>query len=294
MELRVLEYFLAVAQQESIIGAANALHLTQPTLSRQMRELEEEVGKPLLIRGPRRTTLTEDGILLRQRANDILALVQKTQNELAAREGTVEGDVYIAAAEMDSVQLFIRTAQRVQQKYPGIRFHFYTGSGTAAIDRLDSGLVDFSILVEPSDVSRYDFLFLPAAEECGFLMRPDAPLAQKKALTPADIRDIPIVMSDLFLEQNFFTKWAGVDPRDLNIVAAADNPYIGGWMILAGMGYALGINFDLLTGSNADRRLCFRPLDPPLKTGVYFAWKKYQVFSRASEIYLEAVRDALR
>ena len=292
MEIRVLEYFLAVAQEESILGAANFLHLTQPTLSRQMKELEEEIGKPLFIRGQRRITLTEEGILLRKRAGEILALVRKTENELTSLEDTISGDIYLSASEMDAFRFFAIAAERLRKKHPGIHFHFYTGNGHAATEQLDNGLVDFSILIEPANVSRYNYLFQPAAEVCGIMLRTDSPLAQKAALTPDDLRDVPLIVPELFMEQDFFAKWMGVMPEQLNIVATGDSPYNAAWLAAEGIGNVVCLNFELLVG-DAGSRLCFRPLDPPLTSGVYLVWKKYQVFSRAAELFLKELRGAL-
>ena len=292
MELRTLEYFLAVAREESILRASNYLHLTQPTLSRQMHDLEEELGKQLFIRGNRKITLTEDGVLFRQRANEILMLVRKTRDELSAKEDAVSGDIFIGASEMDSFKFFANAAKRFQESNPDVCFHLYTGDGIQQLEMLDSGLIDFALLIEPTDVKQYDFLYQPAAEPCGVIMRRDSPLAQKESIRPEDLKDLPLVMPRQFMEHGFFSKWIGEMMEDLHIVATADLPYNVAIMVAQGLGYAICLNFDLMV-NDPGGTLCFRPLEPALAPGVYIVWKKYRVFPKASELFLEYVRREL-
>lgn len=292
MELRTLEYFLAVAREESILRASNYLHLTQPTLSRQMHDLEEELGKQLFIRGNRKITLTEDGVLFRQRANEILMLVRKTRDELSAKEDAVSGDIFIGASEMDSFKFFANAAKRFQESNPDVCFHLYTGDGIQQLEMLDSGLIDFALLIEPTDVKQYDFLYQPAAEPCGVIMRRDSPLAQKESIQPEDLKDLPLVMPRQFMEHGFFSKWIGEMMEDLHIVATADLPYNVAIMVAQGLGYAICLNFDLMV-NDPGCKLCFRPLEPALAPGVYIVWKKYRVFPKASELFLEYVRREL-
>ena len=163
MELRVLRYFLAVAREESISGAAQFLHLTQPTLSRQLMELEEELGKQLFVRGNRRVTLTEDGVLFRKRADEILALVDKATMEMTADEENIAGDIYIGAGETDAMRLIAREAKKLRARYPQIRYHLHSGNAEDVSERLDKGLLDFGLLIEPVDLKKYDYLRLPDA-----------------------------------------------------------------------------------------------------------------------------------
>ena len=290
MELRTLEYFLAVAREESILRASNYLHLTQPTLSRQMHDLEEELGKQLFIRGNRKITLTEDGALFRQRASEILMLVRKTRDELSDKEDAASGDIFIGASEMDSFKSFARAAERLRESSPNVCFHLYTGDGIQQLEMLDSGLIDFALLIEPTDVKQYDFLYKPAAETCGVIMRRDSPLAQKERIRPEDLKDLPLVMPRQFMEHGFFSKWIGEMMENLHIVATADLPYNVAVMVAQGLGYAICLNFDLMVSNSPDSTLCFRPLEPALETGVYIVWKKYRVFPKAPELFLEQVR----
>ena len=193
MELRVLQYYLAVAREQTISGAAESLHLTQPTLSRQLKELEDELGKPLMIRGNRRITLTEEGMLLRKRAEEIVALVSKTTNEIACSSQVVAGDVSIGTGETDAVRIIARIAQSVQEQYPQIRYHITSGDSADITEKLDKGLLDFGILLEPVDISKYDCLRLPMQDTWGVLMRKDAPLAHKQRIAPEDLWHKPLI-----------------------------------------------------------------------------------------------------
>ena len=292
MEFRVLQYFLAVAREESILGAANSLHLTQPTLSRQMRELEDEVGKQLFVRGNRKITLTDDGILLRKRANEIVELVRKTESELSSHEESISGDIHIGSGEMDAFHLAARATKRLTDVHPDINFHLFSGDSMQVTELLDKGVLDFGILVEPANVQKYDFLFWPGLEPCGVIMLRDCPLAQKESIRPEDLRGLPLIVPTQFMEQGFFSRWIGEMPEDLRIVVTADAPYNVAVMVAEGMGYAICLDFDLMSG-NPDSKLCFRPLEPRLDIGVYVVWKKYQVFSRAAELFLQELHKEL-
>ena len=189
MELRVLQYFLAVAREQNISAAARSLHLTQPTLSRQLKELEEELGKQLMIRGNRKITLTEDGMLLRKRAEEILDLVGRTEKEIAQSDETISGDIYIGTGETDGVRQIARTAHQLQERYPGILFHIVSGDAVDVCERLDKGLLDFGVLIQPADLSKYDYVNLPEKDVWGVVTRKDSPLAARQAITRQDFQD---------------------------------------------------------------------------------------------------------
>ena len=187
MELRVLQYFLAVAREQSIVLAAKSLHLSQPTLSTQIKKLEEELGKQLFIRGgkgPRRITLTEEGMILRKRAEEILELVHKTETEIASSDDMLMGDIYIGAGETDSIRLVARAAKQMQLRYPGIQFHISSGNAVYVKESLDRGLIDFGIIFGTVDMTSYHTLKLPATDTWGVLMRKDDPLAAKNVDPP--------------------------------------------------------------------------------------------------------------
>lgn len=187
MELRVLRYFLAVAREETISRAAEALHVTQPTLSRQMMELEEELGKTLFLRGKRKITLTEEGMFLRKRAQEIVALVEKTEAEFSGPDESISGEVYIGGGETDAMRLIARAAHELRAMHPRITFHLFSGNAEDVTERLDQGLADFGVFIEPADLAKYDFVKLPVRERWGLLMRKDSPLAAKQSVCPEDL-----------------------------------------------------------------------------------------------------------
>ena len=186
MEIRVLRYFLAVAREENISRAAEFLHVTQPTLSRQLMDMEEELGAELFIRGKRRITLTEEGMLLRKRASEIIALVDKTEAEFNTSGEIISGDIYIGGGETEAMHIIAKVAKRLQKHDYHVRCHLYSGNADDVTERLDKGLLDFGVLIEPANVKKYDFLRLPGVDIWGLLMRKDSPLAVKKTIAPED------------------------------------------------------------------------------------------------------------
>ena len=290
MELRVLQYFLAVAREQNISAAAQSLHLTQPTLSRQLKELEEELGKQLMIRGNRKITLTEEGMLLRRRAEEILKLVDRTEQEIGRTDETVSGDIYIGTGETDGVREFAKAACQVQQGYPGIRFHLVSGDAMDVCDRLDKGLLDFGILLGDMDKSKYHYLELPMKDTWGALMRRDSPLAQQETVSPRDLWDKPLILSRQVDNKSELYRWLGMEPSQLHTVATYNLIYNASLMVDEGMGCAFTLDKLVnTTGSN----LCFRPLKPKLELGMYLVWKKAQIFSKAAEVFLEHLKKWL-
>ena len=269
MEIRVLQYFLAVAREQSISAAAEALHLSQPTLSRQLKDLEDELGKPLMIRGNRRITLTEEGMLLRKRAQEIVDLVLKTENELTVPEEIISGDIYIGAGETDSMRLLVQAAKNLQQDFPQIHYH------------LSSGV----------DLSKYNTLPLPMRDTWGILMRCDSPLAEKKTLTVEDLMGLPLIVSRQLSCSGELIKLLGDQAEHLNIFATYNLIYNGSLMVDEGLGYALTL--DKLISMTGNSSLCFRPLMPKKEIGMRLVWKRYQVFSKAAEQFLKAITQQL-
>ena len=290
MELRVLQYFLAVAREQNISAAAQSLHLTQPTLSRQLRELEEELGKQLMIRGNRKITLTEDGMLLRKRAEEILDLVNRTEKEITRSDETVSGDIYIGTGETDGVRQIARTAHQIQKSYPGIRFHIVSGDAVDVCERLEKGLLDFGILLGDIDKAKYHYMELPMKDTWGVLMRRSSPLADKEAIEPGDLWDKPLILSRQVDNKGGLYRWLRKEPTELYTVATYNLIYNASLMVDEGMGYAFTLDKLVnTTGSN----LCFRPLKPKLELGMYLVWKKSQIFSRATELFLEQLQEHL-
>ncbi len=258
MEIRVLHYFLTIAREESISGAAKVLHITQPTLSRQMQELEDEFGKKLFVRGNRKITLTDDGLFLRKRAEEIIELVDKTESEMLADQQILNGDIYIGAGETENMRLIIQIIERIQKDYPNIKFHFYSGNADDVTDKLDKGLLDFGVLIEPVNKTKYDFIKIPATETWGVLMKKDSPLAHLNHITPEDIKNKPLILSSQSMVKNEIASWFGKSYENLNIIATYNLIYNASLMVEENMGYALTI--DKLINTTGKSRLCFKPL----------------------------------
>lgn len=293
MEIRVLRYFLAVAREGNITAAANFLHLTQPTLSRQIHDLEEELGQKLFIRKSHNVVLTPEGMLLRKRAEDIVSMVDKTEAEFAAIENTINGDVYIGGGETHAVRLIGEIIKDIREIYPGIRYHLFSGNEADVTERLDKGLLDFGILIQPADISKYNFINLPAKDTWGVVMPKDSPLANKDFIEKSDLLDLPLICSRQAISPhktgNEFADWFGEDFDKLNIVTTFNLVYNASLMVEAGIGYAITI--DKLINTNSDSSLCFKPLKPHLDSALNIIWKKYQIFSPAADLFLSKLRE---
>ncbi len=295
MEIRTLRYFLAVAREGSITRAANFLHLTQPTLSRQMQDLEQELGRQLLIRKSHRVDLTPEGVLLRKRAEEIVAMVDKTEAEFIALEDTISGDIYIGSGETRGLCPIADLIRQLRAECPGIRYHLHSGNAQDVTDRLDKGLLDFGILIQPADIAKYDTLSLPAKDVWGVLMRRDSPLAQKEYIEKADLMELPLICSRQVITphpgENAFADWFGEDFGKLDIAVNYNLVYNAALLVEAGVGYA--ITLDGLANTSESSKLCFRPLWPRLESGLDIVWKKYQVFSPAAELFLSRLREKI-
>lgn len=290
MDIRVLQYFLAVAREESITKAAESLHMTQPPLSRQLKDLEQEVGKQLLIRGSKRVTLTEEGMLLRKRAEEMIELMEKTKAELAASDESIGGDIYMGSGETEAVSAIAGVAKSLQEQYPAIRYHIYSGDAEHITERLDRGLIDFGLLVEPFDFEKYDYLRLPVKDTWGVLMRKDSPLAEKTQITADDLRGQPLILSHQTTLSKEMIAWLGGERSRLQIVATYDLVYNASRFVKMGFGYVIAL--DGLINTSGESELCFRPLYPAAEAGLCIVWKKYQIFSRAAERFLQQLRAA--
>lgn len=293
MEIRVLRYFMAIAREGSITNAANFLHVTQPTLSRQIRDLEDELGQKLFIRGSHNMTLTVEGMILRKRAEEILSMVDKTEAEFNSMESTVSGDIYIGGGETEAIKLVAQIAKDLRTSYPGIHYHLYSGNSEDVTERLDKGLLDFGILIQPADISKYDYINIPARDTWGVIMRRDSPLAAKEAIRKEDLMNVPLICSRQAISKdrtnNEFTDWFGEDFKRLDIVTTFNLVYNAAIMVEAGLGYAVTI--DKIANTTESSSLCFRPLEPRLYSGLNIIWKKYQVFSSPAELFLNKLRE---
>ena len=219
MDIRTLQYFLAVAREESISGAAEFLHMTQPPLSRQLKELEAELGKQLFIRGNRKITLTEDGMILRKRAEEIVALMEKTKAEINASAENITGDIYIGCAETEGMRMLAKIISKIRQEYDHIHFHIFSGQAEDVSERLDSGLLDFGLFIEPADLKKYDFIKLPITDIWGLWMTKASPLAENKTIKPHDLLGLPLIISNQAMVKNEIAGWMGGNYDNLNIVA---------------------------------------------------------------------------
>ena len=291
MEIRVLKYFLAVAREQNISAAAESLFLSQPTLSRQLKELEEELGKQLFIRGSRKITLTEEGLLLRKRAEEIVELMDKTEKELLGSDEQVSGEIYIGAGETDGLRLIAKAAKVLQEQYPQITYRIVSGDAVDITERLDKGLIDFALLLEPVDISKYSYLKFPVKDIWGVLMRRDCPLAQKESISPRDLQDMPLIVSRQALDGSELTQWLKNGSEQLNIVSTYNLVYNASLMVDEGLGVALCL--DKIINVSGDSSLCFRPLKPKLEVGMNLVWKKYQVFSKAAEKFILKMQEGI-
>ena len=292
MDVRVLRYFLAVAQEESFSHAAEKLYLSQPTLSRQIRDMEQELGVALFIRTNRNVVLTREGLRLRKRAQEIVDLVDKTQEEFASLEEEISGDVYIGGGETHVMREIARAAIAVREEYPGVHYHLYSGNAEDVAERLDKGLLDFGIMIEPADIHKYDFLKIPGSDIWGLVMPRDHALARKEAIAPGDLEGIPLLVSRQRMVSGSLSSWLGKNIDHLNVVATYNLLFNAALMVEQGMGCALTL--DHLVDAMENENLCFRPLAPRLEVGSSLVWKKYQIFSPAAEVFLNRVQEMFR
>lgn len=285
MEIRVLKYFLAVAREGSITGAANSLHLTQPTLTRQLQDLEKELGQKLLVRG----VLTPEGMLLRKRAEEIIDMVEKTEAEFHSITDTISGDIYIGGGETDSMKYIAEIIKEIQEEYPQVKFHIYSGNAEDVTEKLDRGLLDFGVLIQPINLSKYDYITLPEKDLWGVILRKDSLLALKDEVKLEDLMYVPLLasrqMSPKYSRDSGFLDWFGEKFDNLNIVATYNLVYNAAIMVKAGVGAA--VTLDKLVNTSTDSELCFRPLSPKLESGLDIVWKKNQVFSPAAKLFLD-------
>lgn len=291
MDIRILRYFLAIARSENITKAANTLHIAQPSLSKQLMELEDELGTKLLIRGKRKISLTEDGIFLSKRAEEIISLLEKTEHEITSDQENICGDISIGSGETEAMDIVLQATSSLSQKYPEIHYHLFSGDATDVMERLDQGVLDFGILIEPVDTLKYDSIHLPVTDTWGILMAEDSPLALKECLLPEDLVDLPLIIPQRSGLQRDFSLWIGTDLQRLNIIATYNLGFNAAMPVKQGLGYALTLDKLIYTGAGSG--LAFRSLAPEMKAQLSLVWKRYQIFSKASEQFLNAVQTMI-
>lgn len=295
MEIRVLKYFLTVAREGSITGAANYLHLTQPTLSRQLQELEKELGQKLLIRTNHNVSLTPEGMILRKRAEAILDMVEKTENEFASLKDEIAGEVHIGSGETGTFKFIAEIIDEIHREYPGIIFHIYSGILEDVTERIDNGLLDFGIIMQPCDTSKYNVIDLPEKDTWGIIMQKTSELAKKEFVTFEDLEKVPLILSRKAFRKptpdNEFCRWFNEKKDTLNIAATHTLFYNGAIMVEQGVGNMFTLNN--LANTDKNSSLCFRPIRPNFETGWGVIWKKYQYFTPASKLFLEKLQQKI-
>lgn len=293
MEIRELKYFLAIAREENISKAAELVHTTQPNLSRQIRKLEDEIGKPLFTRGGRKLELTEAGRLLRKRAEEIVELHAKTETELLSDDKGVVGDIHIGCGESHVMRIVAKAAARTREKYDGIKFHLLSGDANLVSERLDKGLLDFGVFVDFHDMSGYDYMRLPMTDVWGILMRRDCSLAGKDAVTTNDLRGMPLICSQqaVYSGRHIIMNWLTQSGLTPEIAATYNLMFNASLLVEEGVGCAVCL--DKIIAVDDESELCFRPLSPRIESHLDIAWKKYRVFPRAAELFLDDLRSVL-
>jgi len=284
LEIRTLRYFLETAREGNMSRAAERLHISQPTISKQLKDLEEELGVKLFTRSSYSINLTDEGMLLRRRAEDILDLVDKTMAEFQSLDDIDGGEIYVGAAESDGLKYFARAVKSLQETHPKIRCNIYSGNMEDVTQRLDKGLLDFALVMSYVDLSKYNYLTVPATDIWGVIMRKDSPLSQKDSIAPEELFGLPLICSRQWIDQDFPQWFAGEEER-LNIVATYNLFYNAAIMVREEIGYA--ISYDKLTDTSETSDLCFRPLKGVATSGMYVIWKKYQAFSPAAEMLMK-------
>ncbi|WP_436855615.1 LysR family transcriptional regulator [Staphylococcus caeli] len=289
MELKTLQYFVRIAKEESITRAANALHITQPTLSRQIKDLEAELNVKLFKRSNHHIQLTDEGLLLKNRAEMLLEMSQKIEAEFKVIDKNIEGNVYIGCGETKGMHVITNIFKEIQTKHPNIHFHIYSGNAEDIASRLDKGLLDFGILIQPVNLNKYRSLNLPTSDKWGVVIKKDDQLSHKSGITKSDIIGKPLICSRQVLDSeigdNEFTEWFGSAFEDLNIVSTFNLAYNAGWMVKSGLGYA--ITLDSIIDTSDDSALKFIPLVPELISKHNLVWRKDHTFSKAAQLFLE-------
>lgn len=285
MEIRVLRYFLTVVREESITKASETLHITQPTLSRQLSQLEEEIGVKLFHRGARKISLTNEGILLRRRAEEILQLVDMTEKELVEQEEQVEGRVSIGCGEIASVQLLPELFRSFREKYPRVNFDLFTATADLVKEQMDSGLLDLGLLLEPVDVETYDFIRFDMKENWVVLMRPDDPLAERESITAKELSGAPLILPRRMRVQSELASWFGDYYEQLDVVFTSNLNTNSAIMVESGLAYSIVIEGAVSFWDQA--KITYRPLMPPLTATSVLAWKRGQPFSLAATKFIE-------
>lgn len=288
MELRVLRYFAETAKEGSMTNAALKLHVTQPTLSKQIKDLEDELGQKLFVRGNYKLRMTAEGEILYKRAVDILDMVDMTVSEFSSMKDFNGGNLYLGCAESEGIALLAKAVKQLREEYGNLYFHLYSGNAETVCQRLDKGLLDFAFVVQNIDLSKYEYLDLPVADKWGLIMRKDSPMVSKTSVTVEELTGLPLIVSRQGPTSEM-PQWLKKNYSKLNIAATYDLIFNASVLVKEGLGYALG--FDRLVNTGADSVLCFRPIEPEITSPMRMIWRKEQKFSKAAGIFLGKVTE---
>lgn len=264
--------------------ASESLHVSQPSLSKEMKALEEELGKKLFIRRNGGLSLTDEGMLLRKRAEDIIEMADKTVAEFSSLNEINGGDIYIGCAESHLIKYLAQAVRSFKEKYPMLRYHLSSGNTEQVTEKLDRGLLDLAFIVEPPDLSKYNYLEVQGADVWGAVMRRDDPLAEKKTIRAEDLYGLPLICSRQAMRVDI-PRWCGENAEKLNFSGTLNLCYNGAVFVREGLG--LMLTFDKLADTSEESGLCFRPLEPALETKMYIIWKKHQIFSPIAELFVK-------
>ena len=289
MEIRALRYFLAVAREQNMSHAAALLHVSQPTLSKAIKSLEDELGKKLFIRHSFSIQLTEEGILLRNRAEDLVSMADRIEEEFLSLDDITGGDLYFGLAESHQIRYLAREIHAFKKAYPDLRYHITSGDTEQVAEKLEKGLLDFAVFCEQPDSSRYRFLRFPEADVWGVIMPEDVPLAKKKTVQVNDLIGLPLFCSEQSWE-NDIPLWANEKMDLLHLEGSFRLSFNASIFAKEHLGYLL--TFDHLVDTSPESGLVFRPLRPKLETELYLVWKKYQTFSPIAERFLSQIQTS--
>ena len=291
IETRLLYYFLAVAREQNITKAAETLHITQSTLSKQMMDLEQQLGKQLFIRGKRRLTLTEEGHFLRNKAHEILELIDITESAFHSEGDILSGDITIGCGETAAMDSIAGLFTQFHQQHPDVKFHTYSGDADSVMERLDMGLADMGLLLGPIRQEKYDYLNIYQKDTYGLLMPENCSLAAKTSIDIETLAELPLILSEQTFSGHQELEWFGADYSAMNIVATYSLIYNATVLVERGLGYALCL--DKLVNTQG-RNLTFRPIAPELSVDLYIVTKKYQTFAPAVKTFLEQLKTQVK
>ena len=289
VEIRTLRYFLAVAREENMTRAAEMLHVTQPTLSKALKALEEELGKKLFTRHSFRIALTEEGALLRDRAEDLVTMADKIEKEFLSLDDITGGDLYFGLAESYQIRYLARALHLLKKQYPGLKYHITSGDTEQVTEKLDKGLLDFAVICDAPDINKYESVPFPEGDLWGLVLPADAPLARKDRIEMDDLAGLPLFTSRQGWEGDI-RQWAGERFGELHLEGTFRLAYNASMFVREGLGYQL--SFRNLVDVSEESGLTFRPLFPKLETKLYLIWNRYQSFTPIAERFLRQVKES--